>query len=68
MPTYDYLCNNCEHTFEKFQSITAGTLRKCPECGKMLIRRVGYRIRQDNLVNGACKWCGEKIPGVWDDD
>ena len=40
MPTYDYLCNNCEHTFEKFQSITAGTLRKCPECGKMQLQRL----------------------------
>ena len=39
----------------------------CPKCGKMVISRVRYFIRQNNLVNGACKWCGEKIPGVWDE-
>jgi putative FmdB family regulatory protein len=40
MPTYDYLCSNCEHEFEKFQSITAGNLKKCPECGKMTLQRL----------------------------
>jgi pyruvate formate lyase activating enzyme len=40
----------------------------CPKCGKMLINRVGYRIRQNYLINGECKWCNEKIPGVWNDD
>ena len=40
MPTYEYLCNNCDHTFEKFQSITAAPVRKCPECGKMKVRRL----------------------------
>ncbi len=40
MPTYDYLCEKCGHKFEKFQSITAGASRKCPECGKMSLRRL----------------------------
>ncbi len=40
MPTYDYLCGNCEHKFEKFQSMTANALRKCPECGKMELKRL----------------------------
>lgn len=40
MPTYDYLCGKCGHEFEKFQSITAGTLKKCPECGKMSLQRL----------------------------
>ena len=40
MPTYDYLCGNCEDTFEKFQSITARPLRKCPKCGKMKLQRL----------------------------
>ena len=40
MPTYDYLCSNCNHKFEKFQSITAGNLKKCPECGKMKLQRL----------------------------
>ena len=40
MPTYDYLCGNCGHAFEEFQSITAGPLRKCSECGKMKLKRL----------------------------
>ena len=40
MPTYDYLCDNCGHGFEKFQSITARTLRKCPKCGKNSLKRL----------------------------
>ena len=40
MPTYEYQCNDCEHKFEKFQSITAGALSKCPECGKMKLKRL----------------------------
>jgi len=32
MPTYDYECAKCGHTFEAFQSISAEPLKKCPEC------------------------------------
>lgn len=40
MPTYDYKCQKCEHTFEQFQSITAEPLRKCPKCGAMKLKRL----------------------------
>jgi len=40
MPTYDYECKNCHHTWEAFQSIKAPALKKCPECGKNQARRV----------------------------
>ena len=40
MPTYDYQCSECGYKFEKFQSITAGVLKKCPECGKMSLQRL----------------------------
>ena len=40
MPTYDYECEACNHTFEMFQSITAGHIRKCPECGKLKVKRL----------------------------
>jgi len=41
MPTYDYECLACSHTFEKFQSIKARPLRKCPECGGRVRRLIG---------------------------
>lgn len=40
MPTYDYLCENCGHAFEKFESITANPAKKCPECKKMKLNRL----------------------------
>ncbi|MFP4106376.1 MAG: FmdB family zinc ribbon protein [Phycisphaerae bacterium] len=40
MPTYDYECEACGHSFEKFQSMTAPEIRKCPECGKRKVRRL----------------------------
>ena len=40
MPTYDYECDACGHTFEVFQSISADVLVKCPECGKKKLRRL----------------------------
>ncbi len=40
MPTYEYRCNACRHEFEQFQSITAKSLKKCPECGKNQLERL----------------------------
>ena len=40
MPTYDYTCEACGHAFEKFQSITAAPIRKCPACGKNSVKRL----------------------------
>lgn len=40
MPTYEYKCEACGHGFERFQSITAAPIKKCPECGKNKVRRL----------------------------
>lgn len=40
MPTYDYQCDACDHEFELFQSISEPVKRKCPECGKLKLRRL----------------------------
>jgi pyruvate formate lyase activating enzyme len=37
----------------------------CPQCKKALIRRVGYYIAENNVVEGKCKFCGFTIAGVW---
>ena len=41
MPTYEYICDTCKHTFEKFQSMTDEPIKKCPECGKKVRRLIG---------------------------
>ena len=40
MPTYEYKCDACGATFERFQSITAAPIKRCPECGKAKVRRL----------------------------
>jgi pyruvate formate lyase activating enzyme len=39
---------------------------RCPHDGTMLIRRTGYRIEENNLVDGRCPKCNEPIGGVWE--
>ncbi|MBM3246039.1 MAG: zinc ribbon domain-containing protein [Candidatus Omnitrophica bacterium] len=41
MPTYDYECTQCRHSFEVSQKITAAPLAKCPKCGFQLRRLIG---------------------------
>ena len=40
MPTYDYSCDACNHSFEQFESITAEPQTKCPKCKKKKLRRL----------------------------
>lgn len=40
MPTYDYQCPDCGHTFEAFQSIKEKPLKLCPNCGKRKVKRL----------------------------
>jgi len=37
----------------------------CPNDGTLLIKRRGYAIIENNVINGKCKFCGTKIPGIW---
>lgn len=40
MPTYDYACDACDHTFEQWQSFKDDALTKCPACKKNKLRRL----------------------------
>ena len=39
MPTYDYICDACEHEFEAFESIKADPQKTCPNCQQDTLRR-----------------------------
>jgi putative FmdB family regulatory protein len=32
MPTYEYICNECEHQFEVVQSFSEAAIDSCPKC------------------------------------
>ncbi len=40
MPTYEYQCRECGHSFDEYQPITADPLVVCPNCGKRSLKRV----------------------------
>jgi pyruvate formate lyase activating enzyme len=37
----------------------------CPNCSRRIIERGGYRLVSLDIRNGACRFCGWKIPGIW---
>ena len=41
MPTYEYECDKCGTTFERFQRMTEDPVKKCPECGGPVRRLIG---------------------------
>ncbi|MEO7386511.1 MAG: zinc ribbon domain-containing protein [Gammaproteobacteria bacterium] len=39
MPIFDYQCAACGHAFDALQKAGEGPLRKCPECGKLKLKK-----------------------------
>ncbi|MEI7561115.1 MAG: FmdB family zinc ribbon protein [Actinomycetes bacterium] len=39
MPTYEYICNECEHQFEVVQSFSEAAIDTCPKC-KGVVRKL----------------------------
>lgn len=37
----------------------------CPACKKPIAKRDIFAVTQLDIVDGKCKFCGQKIPGVW---
>jgi pyruvate formate lyase activating enzyme len=44
----------------------AGENTYCPSCQKTLIARRGYYILANHVVKGRCRYCGKRIPGIWE--
>ncbi len=54
---YAYVGNIPEHE---------GNNTTCSKCGKLLIRRSGYDVMENNVAGGRCKFCNQAIPGIWE--
>ncbi len=37
----------------------------CPDCGKLLIGRKGFKVTENHMHDGNCAYCGQAIAGVW---
>jgi putative FmdB family regulatory protein len=40
MPTYEYECKSCGHTFDVFQNMSDEPVKVCPQCGKEVRRLI----------------------------
>ncbi|MGC9454291.1 MAG: FmdB family zinc ribbon protein [Phycisphaerae bacterium] len=40
MPTYEYECQACGHSFERFQQMSDAPVKVCPVCGKRKVKRL----------------------------
>jgi pyruvate formate lyase activating enzyme len=43
----------------------AGESTYCPDCRKLIIKRVGYSVLSNEVKHGRCKFCGAGIKGLW---
>jgi putative FmdB family regulatory protein len=78
MPTYEYKCDSCGYTFEKFQSMSDKPISICPECGGKVQRLISggaavifkgassYVTDYDPVQSPACgrerPCCGRETP------
>ncbi|HDK41253.1 MAG TPA: AmmeMemoRadiSam system radical SAM enzyme, partial [Nitrospirae bacterium] len=37
----------------------------CPNCGELIIKRFGYQIKENKMIDSKCFKCGNKIEGVF---
>jgi len=47
--------------------VEGGADTVCPACSRLLVRRIGYRVTEKNLVDGRCPACRKEVYGVWHD-
>jgi pyruvate formate lyase activating enzyme len=37
----------------------------CPNCKKIIVKRIGYQILENNIKDEKCQFCGYRIAGRW---
>ncbi|MFC1808303.1 AmmeMemoRadiSam system radical SAM enzyme [Candidatus Omnitrophota bacterium] len=42
-----------------------GGITHCPHCDKPIVKRIGYNVIENNIKEGKCGFCAEKIAGIW---
>ncbi len=64
MPIYEYQCKKCQHQFETIQKFSEEPLKRCPECGKLslkkLVSRAAFRLKGGGWYETDFKSGGKK--------
>lgn len=53
MPTYEYVCTDCNNEWEEIQKISENALEVCPKCGKSTAKR---QISAGNFILKGGGW------------
>jgi putative FmdB family regulatory protein len=64
MPTYEYKCQDCGRTFERFQSMKDKPIAKCPTCGGRVQRLIsgGGGIIFKGSISDATDYTPSNLP------
>ncbi len=38
----------------------------CPGCKQTVVKRIGFTVQENQIIDGKCKQCKTKIAGVWE--
>ncbi len=57
--------NGLKHVYEGNVPGEGGENSFCPACGTEVIRRYGFSVQVNQLKEGCCHQCAEKIEGIW---
>jgi len=65
MPTYEYECESCGKSFERFQNMMDQPVTKCPDCGESVRRLIsggsGF-IMKGNSRRQSAAACTRETP------
>lgn len=65
MPTYQYSCTECGHSFETFQSFSDNSLTECPDCGgrlRKVFNAVGVVFKGSGFYRNDSRAAPDKGP------
>jgi putative FmdB family regulatory protein len=71
MPTYEYKCERCGYTFEKFQKMKDKPISRCPQCSGKVLRLIsggagvifkGSGFHATNYAKSNSPACGRDRP------
>lgn len=52
-------CGNISTNYAEYETTF------CPKCKKPLVKRVGYTVTENSVIEGRCRFCKEEINGIW---
>lgn len=61
------LARGLHHVYTGNVHDAVGASTYCPKCQKLLIERDWHELGEWNLTGGCCRFCGERIAGVFED-